>query len=155
MISEVNGTFNEFDGSVISSNEDFSDSEITFTAKTASVFTDQERRDNHLKSDDFFNAEEYPEMKFSGNIIKEGEAYFLIGDLTIRDITKQVKFDTKYNGTIPGRRGRKAGFKVSGTIDRFEYGLKWDRAIETGSLVAGREIRITCNIELNEVAESN
>lgn len=154
VISEVDGEFKEFDGSVMSSSDDFVGSEVEFIAKTASLNTDNERRDNHLKSDDFFNAESFPEVKFKGKIEKEGDKLYLVGDFTMRDVTKPIKFDVKYNGQVPGRRGRKAGFKIIGAVDRFEYGLKWDNAMETGGLVVSQEIQITCNVELNEVTES-
>jgi len=149
-ISEVDGEFKEFDGKVSSTTDDFTGSDVEFTAKVASISTDNERRDDHLKGEDFFNAEKFPELKFKGKIQKEGDRYYLVGDLTIRDITKPIKFNVKYNGQITGSRGRKAGFKVQGAIDRFEYGLQWNRMMEAGGLVVGKEVEITCNIELNE-----
>ena len=153
MISEVEGEFKDFDATVVSTSEDFVGSEIEFTAQVASISTNNERRDNHLKSDDFFNAEMYPELKFKGNLAKEGEEYFLIGDLTMRDVTKPVKFPVKYNGQISTNRGKKAGFKITGAVNRFDYGLKFDSTMETGGLVVGEDIVITANIELNEATE--
>jgi polyisoprenoid-binding protein YceI len=153
MISEVEGEFKDFDGTVVSTKDDFEGSEITFVAQVASIDTDNERRDNHLKSDDFFNAEAHPELKFAGKIEKEGEEYFLVGDLTMRDVTKAVKFPVKYNGQISTNRGKKAGFKVTGTVNRFDYGLKFDSVTEAGGLVVGEDIDITANIELNEATE--
>jgi polyisoprenoid-binding protein YceI len=154
VISEVDGEFKECEGSVVSTSDDFNDAEVEFVAKTASIDTDNERRDNHLRSDDFFSAESYPEVKFKGKIVKEGDQHFLVGDFTLRDVTQPIRFDVKYNGQIKGRRGQKAGFKITGSIDRFDYGLTWDSKIETGELVVSREIRITCNVELNEVTGS-
>ena len=151
VISEVDGEFKEFAGTVSNASEDFDGAEVEFTAQVGSIDTDNARRDGHLKSDDFFNAEAYPEVKFKGKIEKEGDQYHLVGDFTMRDVTKQVKFDVKYNGTVSlGQRGKKAGFKVTGSVDRFEYGMKFNRALETGGLVVSQEIGITCNIELNE-----
>lgn len=151
VISEVDGEFKDFSGTVSNAPEDFDGAEVEFTAQVASIDTDNERRDGHLKSDDFFNAETYPEIKFKGKIEKDGEQYHLVGDFTMRDVTKPVKFDVKYNGSVSlGQRGRKAGFKVTGSVDRFEYGIKFNRALETGGLVVSQEIGITCNIELNE-----
>jgi polyisoprenoid-binding protein YceI len=154
VISEVEGEFKEFEGSVTSTSDDFNGAGVEFVAKTASINTDNERRDNHLKSDDFFKAEAYPDVKFKGKIEKNGDKHYLVGEFTMRDVTKPIKFDVKYNGQIPGRRGRKAGFKITGTVDRYEYGLMWDSTIETGELVVGQEIQITCNVELNEVTGS-
>lgn len=153
-ITEVEGEFREFDASITSDTEDFDGAKVTFSAKISSIDTNNERRDNHLKSDDFFNAEKYPEMKFDGNFKKTDGKYFLVGDLTIRDVTKPIKFDAKYSGTISlGEKGRKAGFKITGAIDRYDYGLKWDSVIETGGLVVERKIVITCNLELNEAKQ--
>ncbi len=151
VVSEVEGSFSDFQGNVESTTEDFNNAKVTFSAKAASVDTDNERRDGHLKSDDFFNAELYPELKFDGKITKEGAKYYLVGNFTIRDITKEVKFDVKYNGQIEGRRGKVAGFKVTGSINRFDYNLKWNSAIESGSLVVAEDVEIQCNIELGEV----
>lgn len=154
VISEVDGEFKEFNGTVFSNSDDFDNAEVEFVAEVASISTDHERRDEHLKSDDFFNAEKYPRLTFKGNIEKEGDDYYLVGDLTMRDVTRPVRFDVKYNGTVSLQSGRKAGFKITGTVDRFDYGLKWNRAVETGGLVVSREIRITCNVELNESKRS-
>ena len=153
LISEVEGKFNEFEGTIISPGDDFNGSTVEFTAKVASIDTDNDRRDNHLKSDDFFNAEKYPGIVFAGKIEREGDKYFLVGTFTMRETTKQIKFDVKYNGQVAGRGGRKAGFKVTGTINRFDYGLKWDSTMENEGLVVGEDIMITCNLELNEVVE--
>jgi len=150
-IAEVYGEFKEFDGEVVSTSEDFAGSKVVFTVVVESISTDNDRRDQHLQSDDFFNAKKFPEIKFDGEIEKEGSKYFLVGDFTIRDITEQVRFDLKYNGSIKTGNRKKAGFKVTGTIDRFDYDLTWDRAIESGELIVSREIVISCNVELNEV----
>ena len=150
-ISQVDGKFNDFTGSVTSHSDDFAGSEVAFTAQVASIDTDSERRDGHLKSNDFFNAEEYPELKLSGKIEKKGDKYTLVGEFTIRDVTKPIVFDVEYFGQIEGKHGKKAGFKVTGVIDRFDYNLKWDNALKDGGLVVSSEIGITCNVELNEV----
>jgi polyisoprenoid-binding protein YceI len=150
VVAEVEGKFNDFDGKVTSTTEDFNGADVEFTAKTASVDTDSERRDNHLKSDDFFNAEKFPEIKFKGKLVKENGKYFLKGDFTMRDVTKPVTFDVTYGGNINTGRGIKAGFKVNGTVKRFDYGLKWNSAIESGSLVVADEVQIICKIELNK-----
>ena len=153
VISEVIGEFKDFEASVTDAPDDFIGAKVMFVAKTASISTDNENRDKDLRSERFFDAEAYPEIKFSGKIVKEGDNLFLDGDFTMKDVTKNIKFDVKYNGTIPGRRGRKAGFKVTGVINRFDYGIKYDSVIETGGLVASEDITITCNVELNEQKE--
>src|SRR6185369_8453930 len=96
VVSETTGNFKDFDAKVSSTTDDFAGATVEFTAKTASVFTDNEKRDAHLKSDDFFNAEKFPEIKFSGSLVKEAGKYLLKGNLTIRDIAKPVTFEVTY-----------------------------------------------------------
>ena len=154
VVTEVDGNFKTFDGKVLSTSDDFANASIEFSADASSINTGNERRDGHLRSDDFFNAEKYPKVSFNGNLVKEGSKYFLVGDFTMRDITKPIKFETRYNGVIQGRRGRKAGFKITGSINRFDYGLKYNSLIEAGGMVVSETIDITCNVELNEAVEN-
>jgi polyisoprenoid-binding protein YceI len=151
VISEVNGNFREFDGTVINNSEKFEGAEIEFTAKVASIDTDNEMRDNHLKSDDFFNSESYPQIKFRGILIEDQGRYQLQGEMTIRDITKPILFDVKYNGMVTDPWGNeKAGFKIIGSINRFDYGLKWNTMMEAGGAVVGEDVEIVCNVELQK-----
>jgi len=152
VVSEVEGSFRVFEGSVEHTKPDYSDARINFTVDVSSVDTDNERRDNHLKSDDFFNAAQFPQMKFESTSFKPlgSNKYELTGNLTIRDVTKPVKFDVTYGGTLKTGQGSKAGFKAKGAVNRFDYNLKWDRATETGSLVVDKEVQIQINLELNE-----
>lgn len=153
VVSEVDGSFKNFDGTIEGSKPDFSDAVVTFTVDVTSVDTDNENRDKHLKSDDFFNAEQFPQMKFQSTSFKPlgGNKYKLDGNLTIRDITKPVSFDVTYGGSINTQRGAKVGFKANTTINRFDYNLKWDRATEAGSLVVAKEVSIKINAQFNEV----
>ena len=153
VVSEVDGSFKLFDGSMEHSKPDFSDAKIAFSVDVNSIDTDNENRDKHLKSDDFFNAEKFPAMKFESTSFtpQGGNKYKLDGNLTIRDVTKPVSFDVTYGGSIAGQRGSKAGFKAKTTINRFDYNLKWDRATETDGLVVAKEVVITVNAQLNEV----
>ena len=128
-VSEVEGKFNDFDGSVVSKADDFNGAQVEFTAKTASVDTDNEKRDGHLKSPDFFEADKFPEIKFIGTLVKEGGKYQLKGDLTMHGVTKQVAFDVTYGGSINHAKGTKAGFKLTGKLNRKDYGLKWDNKV--------------------------
>jgi polyisoprenoid-binding protein YceI len=150
VVAEVDGSFKEFDGKVVTSAADFNGASIEFTAKTASVDTDNEKRDGHLKSDDFFNAEKFPELKFKGKLVKEGDKYSLRGDLTLRDVTKPVTLDVTYGGTVKAFGGEKAGFKVTGKINRQDYGLKWSKTTEAGGLVVSDEVQIVAKVELNK-----
>jgi polyisoprenoid-binding protein YceI len=150
VVAEVNGAFKEFDGSIVSKSDDFNGAEVEFTIQTASVNTGNENRDKHLKSDDFFNAEAFPVIKFKGTIVKEGGKYQLKGDFTMRDVTKPVAFDVTYGGSIDTGRGIKAGFKLNGKVNRLEYGLKWSNKLASGELAVADQVEIICKVELNK-----
>lgn len=149
MVSETDGNFKGFDGTLSSKNADFSDAEISFTVDVKTINTDNEMRDKHLQGDDFFNSEKFPQMKFKGTSFKKvsGNKYLLEGDLTIRDVTKKVKFDVVYRGMQKDPYGNtKAGFKATGSIKRLEYGLKWNVMTEAAAVVAD-EVNIVINLE--------
>ncbi len=151
LITEVEGYFKEFDTKVVATKDDFSDAKIEFTAKTASIFTDNERRDEHLRSDDFFNSEKFPEMKFVSKSFKKvgKNKYALKGDLTIRDVTKEITLDVVYNGTVKDPWGNtKAGFQVTGQLNRFDYGLKWNALTELGGAVVDKIVKLKINVQL-------
>jgi polyisoprenoid-binding protein YceI len=151
IISEVDGYFKNYEGTIETNGDDFTDAKINFSFDVGSIDTDNEQRDNHLKSDDFFNAEKFPKMVFKSKSMKkvDGKNWKLVGDLTIRDVTKQVELDVKYNGTVKDPWGNyKAGFKIHGLINRFTYNLKWNAMIEAGGLVVGEDVEIKINLEL-------
>lgn len=153
VISEVTGNFKDYDISLKSTKDDFSDAVVEATIKVASINTENDKRDNHLKSDDFFNAEKFPEIIFkSTSFEKVGEnKYKITGDLTIRDVTKKVTFDAVYNGSIKAPWGSTVtSWKATMSLNRFDYNLKWNKAIEAGGLIAGDIINITLNLELNK-----
>lgn len=153
VISTVTGKFKEFDATVETDNDDFEDAKITFETSIDSIETGNEDRDNHLKSDDFFNASEYPKMKFESTSFKktgDGE-YKLIGDLTIRNHTKQVELDAEYGGTVVDPYGNtKAGFEVTGKINRKEFGLTWSAVTEAGSVVVSDEVKLNLNVQFTK-----
>ena len=152
VISEVDGKFDDFDGSLTSSKDDLTDATISFTAKTASINTGVDRRDNHLRSGDFFDAEKFPEMTFKSSSFKKVSdgKYSMTGDLTIHGITKSVTLDVKFNGTVDTGKGIKAGFKVSGVIMRKDWGLTWNNIIESGGLTVGEEVTLDVKLEMNK-----
>ncbi|MDX1672697.1 MAG: YceI family protein [Balneolaceae bacterium] len=150
VISTVTGSFNSFDARVETDDDTFEGADIFFEADVDSVNTNNEDRDTHLKSDDFFNAEKFPKLTFASNSLeKVGEnAYKLTGDLTIRDVTKPVTLDVVHGGTVEDPYGQvKAGFEVNGTINRKEFGLKWNGITEAGNLVVGDEIQLLLNVQ--------
>lgn len=151
VISEVEGNFKTFNGSVDAPAADFNNAKINFTVDVNSINTDNEGRDKHLKSDDFFNAEKYPQMTFVSTSFKKikGNIYSAEGNLTIRDVTRKVKFAVIYGGVVKDPWGNiKAGFKAAGSINRKEYGLKWSAVTEAGGAVVGDDIKIQINVEL-------
>lgn len=151
VISEVTGKFRKFDVSVQSDKADFTDAKISFTADVNSIDTDNQDRDKHLKSDDFFNAEKFPKIKFVGKSLKKitDKKYELVGDLTIRDVTKTVTLNVNYGGTVVDPwKNTKAGFKITGTINRKDYGLKWNAITEAGGAVVSDEVELAVKLEL-------
>jgi len=151
LISEVEGKFKIYDGKIASSKDDFTDAQISFTIDVNSIDTDEKKRDEHLKGDDFFNAEKYPTITFKGKQLKKvsGKNYKLTGDLTIRDVTKPVEFDVVFGGIMNDPWGNtKAGFKINGKVSRKEFGLKWNALLEGGGAVVSDEVAISCGLEL-------
>jgi polyisoprenoid-binding protein YceI len=140
MISTVSGQFENFEATVETDTDDFINAKIEVRIKTNYITTKEKDRDNHLKSDDFFNAEKYPEIVFKS---KSFDGTKLVGDLTIRNITKEVSLDVEFNGIVTDPYGRtKAGFEISGQISRKEYELKWNAVTEAGSIVVADNVKL-------------
>ena len=145
VISTVTGDFKSFEGGAESTSEDFQGAEISFAAHIASIDTNQSDRDKHLKSADFFDAEKYLKMSFNG--ILEGN--LLKGELTIKDITKEVEMTADFGGVVQDPYGQtKAGFELEGKISRKEFGLTWNAITEAGSVVVSEQVRILANIQV-------
>jgi polyisoprenoid-binding protein YceI len=149
VIAEVTGKFKEFNVTLSTAKEDFTNATIEATIDVNSIDTGNERRDSHLRTDDFFNAEKFPTIKFRSTSFEKvsDHSYKIKGLLTIRDTTKEVTIDASLNGVIKSGTGSRSGWKASLAINRFEYGLKWSKAIETGGLVVGDIVNITFNME--------
>jgi polyisoprenoid-binding protein YceI len=155
VISTVSGFFKSFEGSVETENDDFSDAKIEFSLDIDSIDTTQSQRDEHLKSPEFFDAAKYPHIKFkSTSFTKKGDdEYALKGDLTIKDVTKPVTLAVEYGGSTADFYGNtKAGFEITGKINRKEFGLTWDGVTEAGSIVVGEDIKLTINAQLTKQA---
>ncbi|MEH0152768.1 YceI family protein [Limibacter armeniacum] len=151
MVSTVTGAFNEFKGSVEAQADDFENAEISFEADINSIDTKNEQRDGHLKSADFFDAENFPTLKFKSTAFhkKADGSYELFGNLTIKDVTKEVLLEVEYNGRAVDPYGQeKAGFEIIGKISRKEYDLKWNALTEAGSVVVSDEVRLALNVQL-------
>ncbi|MCB0846210.1 MAG: YceI family protein [Bacteroidetes bacterium] len=150
VISTVTGTFKEFEGNLETETEDFEGANASFSLNVNSVDTNVADRDNHLKSNDFFNAEQYPNITFNGTLNKVNSGdYKLIGDLTIRDVTKKVELDVEYGGSMVDGYGQtKAGFEISGKVNRKEFGLTWSMVTEAGGVVVGDDVKLQLNVQV-------
>ena len=153
VVSTVSGKFSEFSGSIVTAGDTFENAQVSAEVDVQSIDTENLTRDKHLKEDDFFNAEKFPKIKFQGEHFKRigGKEYLLSGDLTIRDVTKKVSMKATHSGTISTGSKMISGFKVSFTINRFDYGLKWDDTLDSGSLVVGEDVDVKMNIELTKM----
>jgi polyisoprenoid-binding protein YceI len=151
MITTVTGNFRKYDLVVETETEDFTTAKrIEFTADIDSIDTSNEQRDTHLKSADFFNAEEHEQLKYIGHKYEtHGDTAKLHGDLTIRGVTKPVTVTVEYGGMVVDPYGQtKAGFTVDGKVNRKDYGLMWDAITEAGQVVVSNEIKLHAEIQL-------
>jgi polyisoprenoid-binding protein YceI len=151
MITNVSGSFGKFDVNVETRDDDFTTAQINFTADVNSITTASADRDNHLKSADFFDAGNYPQLKFASTKMekKDDENFILHGNLTIRDVTKPVKLDVELGGIGKDPWGNeKAGFTVSGKINRTDFKLNWNAALETGGVLVSEEVKLQASVQL-------
>jgi polyisoprenoid-binding protein YceI len=151
MISKVKGTFHTFDATIEADPNDLTTANIDFVVDLASIDTRNQDRDGHLKSADFFDVENYPKLTFSATkIVKNGDnEYDVTGDLTIRGVTRSETFKVELVGFSknPMSGAETAGFSVSGQINRSNYGLTWNAALETGGVLVGVEVSISLELE--------
>ena len=150
MITNVSGSFGKFNASASTEGEDFTTATFEFAADVDSINTGVADRDAHLKSDDFFNAEKYPQLTFKSTSVqkKNDEEYVISGDLTIRDVTQKVDLNAEFGGIAVDPYGQtKAGFTISGKIRRSEFGLKWSAITEAGSIVVSDDIKLHSEIQ--------
>jgi polyisoprenoid-binding protein YceI len=156
MISTVTGQFKKFNLVAETGTDDFNTAKkIEFTADIDSIDTNNEQRNGHLKSADFFNVEQYPQLKFTGKKyeVKDGEET-ISGELTMHGITKPVTLNVEFGGVVKDPYGQtKAGFTISGKISRKEFGLSWGTVTETGNVVLSDEVKINAEIQLVKQVE--
>lgn len=155
VISTVSGFFKSFEGSLETDSEDFEDANILFSLDIDSIDTNQSQRDEHLKSAEFFDAAQYPKIEFKSTSFKKtgDEEYALLGDLTMKGVTKPVSLIAEYGGQTNDFYGNtKAGFEVTGKVNRKEFGLTWDGITEAGSIVLGEDIKLLINIQFAKQA---
>ncbi|MFT4790491.1 MAG: polyisoprenoid-binding protein YceI [Arcticibacterium sp.] len=145
MISTVTGHFEDFESNAKTDGDNFNNAIIAFSAKTNSINTKNNDRDTHLKSDDFFNSEQYPEMTF---VSKSFTGEQLIGDLTIRDVTKEITLNAELNGIAVDPYGQtKAGFEIKGEINRKDFNLTWSAVTEAGSIVVSDKVKLVIDLQ--------
>ncbi len=151
MISTVRGTFHEIEGTVQTSELTPGEVDVNVRVKVSSIDTREPQRDAHLKSADFFDAANFPEMTFRGRrVIGQIDGPFtLVGDLTIRGTTREITLEVEPQGTLVDPWGnRRAGFSATARINRSDFGLMWNQALETGGVVVGDEVKISVDLEL-------
>jgi polyisoprenoid-binding protein YceI len=159
MIVNVKGIFTEYNASIYTTGNDFKTAEIDFWMNPASVSTGDEKRDAHLKSADFFDVEKHKEITFTGNTIENVDndgSFELWGNLTIKGISKKIKLDVEFGGVIKDPWGaEKAGFTINGKINRKDWELNWNTALEAGGVLVGDTVNISCEVELLKQQEVN
>jgi polyisoprenoid-binding protein YceI len=150
VIATVTGFFKKFSGSIESNGDDFDGAQTSFSLDVNSIDTNQADRDAHLKSPDFFAAEQYPSADFKGVLKKvSSDDYKLVGDLTLRGTTKPVELSVLYGGTMVDPWGNtKAGFEINGKINRKDFGLNWNALTEAGGMVVSEEVKLHLNVEV-------
>ena len=151
MFTNVSGKFNQYDVNISNEEGDFSTAQISFEADVNSIDTNNGDRDNHLKSGDFFDAEKFPKMTFKSTKVenKGGADYAVHGDLTIKDVTKPVTLDLEFSGEMIDPWGNtKAGLSINGKINRKEFGLTWNAALEAGGVLVGEEVKINAEVQV-------
>jgi polyisoprenoid-binding protein YceI len=150
MISNVSGNFKQFDGTAESEGDDFRTAKVDFTIQSASISTNNEQRDGHLQSPDFFDAAQYPEIKIKGSGMQkvDNENYTLNADVTMKGITNPVTFNVVYGGIDKDGYGQtKAGFTVTGKINRKEFGLTWSAVTEAGSIMVSDDVNLNAELQ--------
>jgi polyisoprenoid-binding protein YceI len=154
-VTNIPGRFKDFDGVIKYDAKNPAASSVNFTIQAASIDTDNPDRDNHLRGDDFFSVEKFPTLTFSSTSVKAVDADTLevAGELTIKGVTKKVTVPVELLGSVKSPRGEKAGFETSFKLDRKEYGITWNRALDAGGAVLGDDVKITIAVEADRQAE--
>jgi polyisoprenoid-binding protein YceI len=150
MFTNVSGKFNAYDADIATENDDFTNSKIHFSADINSIDTNNSDRDNHLKSADFFDAENHPKLEFvSTGLSKSGDDYQLTGDLSLHGVTKPVKLDAEVSGLLKDPWGNtKVALNINGKINRKDWGLNWNSALETGGVLVGEDVKLNIELQL-------
>lgn len=156
VISTVTGSFRKFEGQVVTQGDDFNDARVTIAIDVKSIDTNQQQRDEHLQAGDFFSADQYPQITFESSSFKktDGNDYKMTGNLTLKGVTKPVELHVEYGGSENNGHGViKHGFEVTGIINRYKFGMTWNKLTDTGGLGLGEDIKLIANIQVAELVE--
>lgn len=150
--ANVVGAFNDFDGNVTIDRANPAKSSVEFTIQAASIDTNSEGRDKHLRGEDFFDVTKFPTITFKSTSVapKGKEAFDVTGDLTLHGVTKRVTLPVTFGGFAKTQRGEKAGFEVETTLNRKDYGIVWNRALDEGGFMLSEDVKVTINLEMNK-----
>ena len=150
MFTNVSGTFAAYDATITTEDDNFENANFEFSANIDSISTNNTDRDNHLKSADFFDADNFPKLTFkASSFTKDGDDYEITGDLSIKEVTKPVKFPVEFSGLMKDPWGNtKAGLNIYGKINRKDWGLNWNSALETGGVMVGEEVKLNIEFQL-------
>jgi polyisoprenoid-binding protein YceI len=150
--ANVVGQFRDFEGAISIDRANPAKSSVEFTIQTKSIDTGSERRDNHLRSADFFDAEKFPTITFKSSSVtpKAKDVYDVTGDLTMRGVTKRVTLPVNFLGFLKHPRGEKAGFEIETTLNRKDYGINWNRALDEGGFVLSDDVKVSINLEVDK-----
>ena len=150
MFTNVSGKFGTYDATIATEDDNFENAAIEFSADIDSINTNNTDRDNHLKSGDFFDADNFPKLTFkASSFTKDGDDYEITGDLSIKEGTKPVKFPVEFSGLMKDPWGNtKAGLNIYGKINRKDWGLNWNSALETGGVLVGEEVKLNIELQL-------
>jgi len=149
VVTKVNGLFTDFDGEINYDGKDLSRGTVSFTVQAKSISTDNQKRDDHLRSADFFAVDSFPTLTFKSTKIVpgQGDSFKMTGDLAIRGVTKEVTFDCTANGTIAAFGGTRAGFSATATINRQDFKVSWSKSLDGGGLVVSDEVKLNIEVE--------
>jgi len=151
MVTNIRGVFNEYNGGIYTTDDDFAEAEIDLSINSSSINTGDVTRDTHLRSPDFLDTENFKEIKFKGIALERINVYdyVLHGDLSIKEVTQRIQLDVEFNGIAKDPwGGKRAGFVISGKINRKDFGLTWNTVLETGGVMVGDEVTINCEIQM-------
>ena len=150
LVSKVSGDFTDFDGTIVADFENLDTSSVEFTIQAASIDTKNEKRDGHLRSEDFFAVEKYPEITFKSSEITrvDDDTFAVAGTLTMRGVSKKITLMVDFLGEMSAMGGTRAGYELTTTINRMDYGVSWNRAVEAGGFVLGDEVEVNIALQL-------